>query len=132
MRMNMGVTCLIIIVLYGVCSDFSLAFADEFRYDSHGKRDPFVSPSDALVVGDHQIGHGELRLEGVIVDQKGGSYAIVNGQIVKEGDLFEGFNLKKIEANRAFFEKDGERFEIVLHQEDEVLKEPVKTEKSGN
>lgn len=101
--------------------DFSLAFAEEFRYDSHGKRDPFVSPAEAFSVGGHQIGHGELHLEGVIIDQKGGSYAIVNGQIVKEGELFEGFLLKKIERNQVFFEKEGEKFDVILRQDDEGL-----------
>ena len=110
---------------------FSLAFAQEFRYDSHGKRDPFISQATGLAAGGRQIGHSDLRLEGVILDQKGASYAIVNSEIVKQGDLFEGYLLKKIESNRVMFEKEGETFEVVLHQDDEMLKEYLKNEKSG-
>ena len=77
------------------------------------------------------MGQSELHLEGVIVDAKGGSYAIVNGQIAKEGELFEGFNLKKVEPNRAVFEKDGEKFDVVLRQEDEMENEVSIAEKNG-
>ncbi len=132
MRISMRIACLVVAIVYAAGFDFSLAFAEEFRYDSHGKRDPFVSPSDALLVGGHQMGHGELRIEGVIIDPKGDSYAIVNGQIVKEGDLFEGFTLKKVEPNQVTFEKDAEKFDIVLHEDDEALKGSEKTGKSGN
>ena len=113
----------IILTLCAPCaiflSDFSLAFAVEFRYDSHGKRDPFVSPANAGA----QLGSGELRLEGVVVDKKGGSYAIVNSQIVKEGESLQGFLLKKVDSNRVLFEKEGEDFEIILRQDEELLKQ---------
>ena len=99
---------------------FSLAFAQEFRYDSHGKRDPFVSPAQALTTGT-QVSAGELRLEGVIVDPTGSSYAIVNGQIVREGDTLEGFLIKKVEANQVVFEKAGEIFEVVLRRDEDLL-----------
>ncbi len=125
-----GLRLIVCLVLTTLCCgrlDFSLAFAEEFRYDSHGRRDPFVSPAEAFAVGSHQIGHGELRLEGVIIDQEGGSYAIVNSQIVKEGELFEGFLLKKIEPNRAFFEKGGEKFDVVLRQDDKELEKISKS-----
>ena len=101
--------------------DFSLAFAEEFRYDNHGRRDPFVSPAQAGF--GTQLGQSELRLEGVIVDQKGGSYAIVNGEIVREGEKFQGFLLRKIEPNRVMFQKEGENFETILNQDDELLKQ---------
>lgn len=115
------IVCLTLVTLCCGRLDFSLAFAEEFRYDSHGKRDPFVSPAEVLSVGGRQISHGELRLEGVIVDQRGGSYAIVNGEIVRESELFQGFLLKKIEPNRVSFEKEGEKFDVILRQEDEEI-----------
>lgn len=111
----------IIIGMRLACFDFSMALADEFRYDSHGKRDPFVSLTDLLASrGKQGIGYGELHLEGVIIDPKGRSYAIVNGQIVQEGDKFEGFLLKKIEPNQVTFEKEGEEIEVVLRREEEL------------
>ena len=109
--------------------DFSLVIAEEFRYDSHGRRDPFVSPGQTVTA--NQMGRGELRLEGVIVDPKGTSYAIVNSQIVREGETYEGFLLKKVEPNQALFEKAGEYFEIVLRQDDKLLEEAVQTQKDS-
>ena len=100
-------------------SDFSLAFAEEFRYDSNGRRDPFISSADAGA----QMASGELKLEGIVVDKKGGSYAIVNSQIVRERDSLEGFLLKKVESNRVIFEKEGEDFEIILRQDEDLLKQ---------
>ena len=97
--------------------DFSLAFAEEFRYDSQG-RDPFISPAQNLSGGEWS--RGELKLEGVILDRKGSSFAIVNGQIIQEGQTLQDFQLKKVEENRVFFEKDGESFEIILHRDDEL------------
>lgn len=97
---------------------FSLAFAEEFRYDSHGKRDPFIAPGEEVAAGG-QVEHSRLSLEGVVVDEKGTSYAIVNSEIVRQGDTFQGFLLKKVEPNKATFEKEGERFEVLLRQDDE-------------
>ncbi|MBI4394775.1 MAG: hypothetical protein HY583_01115 [Candidatus Omnitrophica bacterium] len=102
---------------------FSVAFAEEFIYDSHGKRDPFVSVGEGYTGGG--FGIGELRLEGVIVDAQGDSYALVNGEIVREGESLEGFLLKKVEKNRAIFDKDGEVVEVVLSQEEEDLKKII-------
>ena len=114
----------------GMIFDFSLVNGEEFRYDSHDRKDPFVSPAQATVVTD-QISRGELQLEGVIVDPKGVSYAIVNGQIVQQGETFEGFLLKKVEPNQALFEKAGEYFEIVLRQDDKALEEAVQIQKDN-
>ena len=110
-----------LILVFILCAQivFSVAFADEFSYDSHGKRDPFVSP-DLAHAG---LGTGELKLEGVIIDATKGSYALVNGEIVREGDSFDGFTLKKVESNRAIFDKDGEVLEVLLRQDEEALKE---------
>ncbi len=107
-------------VLILLLSDFSLVFAEEFRYDSHGKRDPFLSPGSQIFEGS-QLSHGDLRLEGIIVDQKGKSYAIVNSEIVSEGQMFEGFLLKKITSSEVIFEKDKENFKIPLRKDDELM-----------
>ena len=103
-----------------VLLDFSLAFAEEFRYDSHGKRDPFVSPQDGV---GGRLGFGELQLEGVVVDPKGDSYAIVNNEIIREGQSLQGFLLKKIESTKVLFEKEGEDFEVLLREDEELLKQ---------
>ncbi|MBI4358767.1 MAG: hypothetical protein HY584_05645 [Candidatus Omnitrophica bacterium] len=100
-----------------VLAVFSLAFAEEFRYDTQG-RDPFLSPMQNLSGGEWS--RGELKLEGIILDRKGKSFAIVNGEIVQEGQTLEGFQLTKVEKNRVFLEKDQESFEIILHEDNEL------------
>ena len=128
--MNLKCLCqfriVIVVFIFGLAMmmcKFSVAFAEEFIYDSHGKRDPFVSAGEAYTGGG--FGIGELRLEGVIVDAQGDSYALVNGEIVREGESLEGFLLKKVETNRAIFDKDGEVLEVVLSQEEEDLKKII-------
>ncbi len=110
---------MIVVILLSFFCNISLVFADEFSYDSHGKRDPFVSPTG----GDgknSQLGSGDLRLEGIVVDLKGQSYAIVNGEIVKEGQSLQGFKLKKITAKEVQFEQDGQTFNVPLRQDDDL------------
>ena len=109
-----------VFILNLLLSDFSLAFGDEFRYDNHGKRDPFLSPG-IQSFGDAQISHGELRLEGIVLDKEGQSYAIVNSEIVREGQKFQGFLLQKITAQEVIFQKDEETFKVPLRQDDEFM-----------
>jgi hypothetical protein len=95
------------------------ARAVNFEYDSHGKRDPFVSSGD-LGWGLSQLGLGDLQLEGVILDDRG-SYAIINGQIVQAGDPYGGFEIVEIKSNRVVLEKDGDKFELILRRDQEIL-----------
>lgn len=101
-------------------SDFSLVFGDEFRYDNHGKRDPFLSPG-VQNFAESQISHGKLRLEGIVLDKEGQSYAIVNSEIVREGQAFQGFLLQKITAQEVIFQKGEETFKVPLRQDDELM-----------
>lgn len=99
---------------------FSMAFASDFRYDTKGKRDPFLSPAQAALLK-KQLGPGELRLEGIIIDAGAASYVVVNREVVKAGDSFSGFMLKKIEPNAATFVKDGEEFTLFLREDEKKL-----------
>ena len=109
-----------ILALWFILSHFSMAFGEEFRYDSHGQRDPFVSPTRGVVESSGPV-NTEIHLEGIVVDPKGGSVAIVNGQMLREGEVFQGLILRKVEENRALFEKHGEMIEAVLNQDDQVM-----------
>jgi hypothetical protein len=113
---------LTILLFCVVLSFFSLAFADDFRYDSKGKRDPFV-PQAQFGLKEKQIGVAQLKIEGIILDQAGKSFAIVNGEIVKEGDAYGGFKVKKIVTNQVTFEdKNGKPLEIILDQNEIMAK----------
>ena len=113
---------MMVILLYLFLSDFSLVFGNDFSYDSHGKKDPFVSPVTDQAPN-AQMFYGELRLEGIVVDHKGQSYAIVNGEVVREGQKFQGFLLKEITAQDATFQRDDEVFKVQLRRDDELIEQ---------
>ncbi len=106
------------------CLLFSVfCFSQEaFIYDAKGKRDPFialVTPDGRLLKLDQEEGAGGLSLEGIIYDKNGMSYAIVNGQIVKVGDMVAKYQVLRIEKNKVIFIKEGEQTEIELKKEGE-------------
>ena len=99
---------------------FSVAFAEEFRYDSHGKRDPFLISKGANVTLDDTGSKVDLKLEGVVLDPKGRSVAVVNGEMVWEGDQIGGsVTVKKITIQGVEFESEGKSFTIPIVAEDE-------------
>ena len=96
-------------------SFFSIAFAKEFRYDSHDKRDPFALAARATKVLDNGGSVANLKLEGVIMDPHGRSLALVNGEMVGEGDRIGGVVLvKKVIKDRVEFENNGQVFTIPI------------------
>ena len=113
----------IFLLMAGVLAGyFSLAFAEDFRYDSHGKRDPFISQAQEGLLTEKELGANQLRLEGIVLQQGEGSYAIVNGEVVKEGDVFAGFKVLKIKANQAIFKsKEGEKVKVILNQDEVAI-----------
>lgn len=100
------------------------AFAqNEFVYDDHGKRDPFIP----LVTADGRLVKLEdettkatiLSVEGIMCDEQGISYALVNGEIVKIGDTIGGYQVLRIEKNKVIFIKEGNSTEVELKKEGE-------------
>jgi hypothetical protein len=77
-------------------------------YDASGKRDPFVP----LVTGDREAVRGlygvetldDLTIEGIVFDAAHGSIAIVNGEIVREGETRANLKIVKIQSNGVLFE----------------------------
>jgi len=102
---------------------FSLVFAEEFRYDSHGKRDPFSLPKSGVkkkIVARSSGSLTSLRLEGVVVDPGGQSLAIVNGEMVSEGDkIGDLITVYKIYRSGVDFLANGKLINIAIeHTED--------------
>lgn len=72
-----------------------------FAYDEHGKKDPFVplvtkegrfvvnTPKPETTVSD-------IFLEGIIFDPRGASVAIINGEVLREGESFGTVSVKQI------------------------------------
>ena len=73
------------------------------------------------------MGTSQLRVEGIIFEGGGGSYAIVNGEIVKEKDVFAGYEITKIEPNRVTFrDKEDKVFEVVLNPDEVMIQQYLK------
>ncbi len=94
---------------------------DDFVYDPKGERDPFIPLVTAdgrlLKVGQKEQAKG-VSLEGIIFDKEGGSFAIINGDVVKIGDQSEDYQVLKIESDRVILIKNGEPIEIELDKEE--------------
>ena len=94
------------------CLIFSLAQAEEIRYDTRNKRDPFQP-----LVGPHAFhgitggGKGIIPLEGVVFDPQKGSYAVIGGTIYREGESVDGAKLVKVLPDRV----------VLLQETDEVI-----------
>jgi len=54
----------------------------------------------------------DLALSGVFFDKKGESFALINGRIVKEGDLIKGAKLVQILSDRVEMEIEGFPFSV--------------------
>ncbi len=99
---------------------FSMAFAEEFSYDSHGKRDPFSISKGTKITLEDSSSKINIKLEGVVVDPKGHSVAVINGEMVGEGDkIGDQITVKKITNQGVEFESDGKTFNIPIAPKDE-------------
>lgn len=90
-----------------------------FVYDSKGRRDPFlplVSSEGYLINTEPFSDASEVKVEGIIYDPKGTSFAILNTQVVKAGEKVGAFEVLKIEKNRVILLKNTEKFNIYLEE----------------
>ena len=108
----------VLILTYG-----SLA-QDEPGYDSQGKRDPFiplVTPGGRFqkleAEEETEKKETELKLNGIIYDKYGISYAIVNDMVVKTGDVVDDYKVLKIEEKKVSFIKEGQVTDIFIKKE---------------
>jgi len=77
-----------------------LSAVEEYRYDSKGKRDPFIPLITSEVTTSMVLQSVEtiddIKFEGVIFDPLGKSFAVLNGEVVKEGDKVSNIEIVKI------------------------------------
>src|SRR4051812_11985440 len=105
----------IIFLFYFLCPVFAFADKNVFEYNEHGKHDafwPLVSSSGTLITYDSDITANDISLEGVVVDAKGNNLAILNGKIVKAGDLVGGYTIDSISNNHVELTKGQEHLTI--------------------
>ena len=102
-----------------MCS--SVCAQETFVYDDHGKRDPMwplVTPNGVVMNYDAKYDITDLNLEGIVSEQNGNSIAIVNGNVVRVGDVLGEYTIKVIENNMVILSKGSEDFKIFIKRED--------------
>ncbi len=111
------ISCLVVLLFFGLkyaCTQ------EQYKYEASGQRNPFVpviSPDGRIIQLESEGKKDDVSLEGIIYDNKGLSYAIVNGQVIKVGDALGESRVLKIEKNKVVFIKDGQITEVVLKED---------------
>lgn len=94
------------------------------EYRSKGKRDPMVPLLNSEGQRIHPPGLDEetatgvsgLILQGIVFDSKAESYAIINGEIVREQDEIEGMKVVKINPNAVTILAEGQTHDLAIRQ----------------
>ena len=108
------------ILLLAGAAFFSLAFAEEVRYDSGARRDPMiplVGPDGIVSV---KFNPDDLNIEGIIFDMnRAGSLVLINGEFYKEGESVKNSTIITIMKDRVILRQDDEEKSLWIR--DEVL-----------
>jgi len=88
------------------------------RADTTWGRDPFQRAKTA------EFGYrtSSLELKGISIGANGEGFALINQEIVKEGDKIEGCEVMAVEKNRVLLQKGGQSFYLKLPEE--VIESP--------
>lgn len=112
----------ILCLLFLVASLFAqVSVGENFKYESHGKRDPFVPlvgvdrPTVSRLEDVTSI--ADVKLEGIASSPKGNLIAVLNGVMVKEGDKFGDIEIKKITRKTVTIVMGGKSYDKELAEE---------------
>ena len=100
-----------------------ISFASE--YDSSGQRDPFVpliGVSKKVGIrsgGGTIISIDDVVLQGIVINPDGTRSAIINGEVIPEGDTFEQVLIGSIGTNSVVVELNGQKHELKLYEENQ-------------
>ena len=103
-----------------------LGFAEEeaYVYDSRGKRDPFIPLVGVAVTTvsslDDVMSIEDVKLQGVASNAAGVQVAIINGEMIKEGEKSGRVTLKKIAKEKITILIDEESYEISLYSDKKI------------
>lgn len=94
-----------------------------FVYEAKGKRDPFVvlvTPDGRIIKPPKpkEMTEGPPRLEGLMYDAKGTSYAVMDGEVFRAGDMVGAYQIIRIDSNKVLMQKADRVFEVELKKED--------------
>jgi hypothetical protein len=96
------------VVVLGVC--VAIAAGISYYFLARSKSKIAVSLKDAAVsLKDAAVSSNKVALKGILYSEDNPS-AIIDGKIVKEGDIINGIKVVKIHKDTVEFEKDGEKW----------------------
>ena len=102
------------------CAYGEKGFQEPFKYESKGKRDPFVlliGHEKTKVVGlENIVSLEDINLEGIAIGAGGKNIAILNGQMVKDSDKFGTLQIKKVSRKEVQFSIDGKDYILKLQE----------------
>lgn len=97
------------------------AAGDIFKYESRGKRDPFVpliGQDKSTRVGLSDVSSiDDVKLEGIAAGPGGSNTAIINGEIVREGYKQGEISIIRIDAKSVKLSLGGKEFKVNLPDE---------------
>ena len=111
----------LMLAVFGVHLICPVAAEAVFVYDSEGNRDPFVpligvaGASSASGVGGVTSLDG-VSLQGIIVGPAGNRSVILNGEIMKEGDIFGDLTIVTISNNKVTVKIGQQTHDLRLYE----------------
>lgn len=114
-------TALTLVFLAITVSAAVSANAQGLKYESKGKRDPFVPliGSGKIITSglDDILSIEDVSLEGIAVGAGGKRVALINGQILKEDDKRGNLKIKHITATKVTLSIDDKLYNLSLPEE---------------
>jgi len=94
-----------------------------YKYDSRGKRDPFVplvgaTSSKSVHSIEDIISIEDVDLQGVASDSRGRTSAIINGEMIKVGQTIGRLTLKSISSTKIHLSIDEVPYSISIYEEE--------------
>ena len=113
---------LFLIILQGAV--FALAEEEVYVYDSRGRRDPFIPlvgvTATAVSSLDDVMSIEDVKLQGVASNAAGVQVAIINGEMIKEGEKSGRVTLKEIAKEKIVILIDEESYEVSLYSDKKI------------
>lgn len=120
MRNNTALALIFVSALTILNPGFS--FSEEIRYQSGGRRDPFVPIKAGAVQTVAQAAEVAIVVEGIIYDKKGASVIVVKGDAYKVGDTVEGRKVTAIYPSKVTFQdQDGKQNDYWISESEKQL-----------
>lgn len=113
---------LIVILALSLVLPYALG-VEVFKYDPKNKRDPFIPLVDKggnLLPEIRPVTEVvEFNLEGIVWSAYGDSYAIINGAVLRDGEIIGDYKVERVERSKVILRKDGEEEVLNLGSEEE-------------